>query len=237
MSIQERIQHVEQRIAEACERSGRRREDINVIAVTKYVSVETTISAYKSGLLNLGENRWQDAEQKWKALSKEAGQTDEDSPSWHFIGSLQTNKAKDVIGKFSYIHSLDRLSLAEAMHKRASQLGITVPCFIQVNVSGEDSKHGMEPGDLMAFIEALQAYPALKPIGLMTMAPYESKPEETRVVFRALRELRDDVQMNSAHGSRIVHLSMGMSNDFDVAIEEGATWIRLGTILVGKEEE
>ncbi|GKU78378.1 YggS family pyridoxal phosphate-dependent enzyme [Paenibacillus sp. L3-i20] len=237
MPLQDRIQQVEQRIAAACQRSGRLREDINVIAVTKYVSLETTVSAYKSGLLHLGENRWQDAEEKWVALSGKDRSVPEDVPTWHFIGSLQTNKAKDVVGKFSYIHSLDRLSLAEAIHKKASQLSIIVPCFIQVNVSGEMSKHGMEPEELSGFIDALQAFPSLQPIGLMTMAPYESKPEETRLVFRALRELRDVIQRDSAYGSGIKHLSMGMSNDFDVAIEEGATWIRLGSILVGKEEE
>src|SRR5690606_17556295 len=113
----------------------------------------------------------------------------------------------------------------------------TVPCFIQVNVSGEDSKQGIEPDQLTAFIDQLGQYSAIKPIGLMTMAPYEADPESTRPVFRALRELRDHIQSNSGGTSPIRELSMGMSNDFEVAIEEGATWIRLGTILVGEEEE
>lgn len=236
MSMQNRINEVERKIAAACERSGRPREDVNVIAVTKYVSLDTTKAAFQHGLSHLGENRWQDAEEKWRALSEDGGLVDREQPIWHFIGSLQTNKVRDVIGRFTYIHSVDRLSLAEAIHKRASQLDIIVPCFIQVNVSGESSKHGMEPGELPGFIDKLQDFSSLKAIGLMTMAPYEAQPEDTRAVFRSLRELRDKVQQ-SAHGEDVKHLSMGMSNDFEVAIEEGATWIRLGTILVGKEEE
>lgn len=208
-----------------------------MIAVTKYVSLDTTKEAFRSGLAHLGENRWQDAQEKWFALSGDPELPEDDRPVWHFIGSLQTNKVKDVIGRFTYIHSLDRLSLAEAIHKKASQLGIEVPCFIQVNVSGEESKHGLRPEELEPFLEKLSSYPSVSPIGLMTMAPYESEPEETRVVFRALRELRDEVRGRSPYGEKLEHLSMGMSNDFEVAIEEGATWIRLGTILVGKEEE
>ncbi|REK76261.1 YggS family pyridoxal phosphate-dependent enzyme [Paenibacillus paeoniae] len=237
MSMQERIRSVEERIAAACERSGREIGDVHVIAVTKYVSLDTAREAFASGLSNLGENRWQDAQEKWLALSGNEQAKDEDKPIWHFIGSLQTNKVKDVIGKFTYIHSLDRLSLAEAIHKRAVQLGINVPCFIQVNVSGEDSKHGLQPEDLPVFLNKLADYPGVRPIGLMTMAPYESEPEETRPVFRALRQLRDEVRESSIHAEALIHLSMGMSNDFEVAIEEGATWIRLGTTLVGKEEE
>lgn len=236
--MQERINEVQRRIAAACERSGRSRDEVNIIAVTKYVSLDTAVSAYEHGLRHLGENRWQDAQQKWHALSGEGREhAEHEGPIWHFIGSLQTNKVKDVVGRFAYIHSLDRLTLAEAIHKRASGLGITVPCFIQVNVSGESSKQGLAADELPAFLEQLQQYPSLQAIGLMTMAPYEAEPEDTREVFRALRHLRDELRQSSPHGSLLEHLSMGMSNDFEVAIEEGATWIRLGTTLVGKEEE
>jgi pyridoxal phosphate enzyme (YggS family) len=231
------MRQVENKIATACERSGRRREEIHVIAVTKYVSLERTKEAFGSGLAHLGENRFQDAQEKWFALSGDERAEEAAKPVWHFIGSLQTNKVKDVIGRFTYIHSLDRLSLAEAIHKRAAQLELVVPCFIQVNVSGEESKHGMSPEDVAPFLEQISGLTSIKPIGFMTMAPYEAEPEDTRVVFRALRELRDQIRNQSPHGSQIEHLSMGMSNDFEVAIEEGATWIRLGTILVGKEED
>lgn len=233
MSMQQRMEEVERRIQAACSRSGRSREDVNVIAVTKYVSLETTAEAYRSRLNHLGENRVQDAADKWRALSGGG----EEGPIWHFIGSLQTNKVKDVIGKFTYIHSLDRLPLAEEIQKRAARLNLTVPCFIQVNVSGEPSKHGLSPNDLSPFVDALKAFPSICPVGLMTMAPFESDPERTRSVFRALRTLRDGQLERQGAGGSIRHLSMGMSNDFEIAIEEGATWIRLGTILVGKEEE
>lgn len=237
MTLKDRIELVEKRILAACERSGRSREEIQAIAVTKYVSLETTRAVLQSGLCHLGENRWQDAQSKWESICNADSAAEGCAPIWHFIGSLQTNKVKDVVGKFTYIHSLDRLPLAKAIHKHAEQLGIIIPCFIQVNVSGEQSKHGIEPDQLGTFVDALQAYSSLQPIGLMTMAPYEAEPEQTRPVFRRLRELRDELQRRSAYSGSISHLSMGMSNDFEVAIEEGATWIRLGTILVGKEEE
>ena len=236
-TLEDRIQLVEERIKNACDRSGRSRDEIQIIAVTKYVSLDMTKAVFEKGLRHLGENRWQVAQAKWEAISGSIAQETDEQPIWHFIGSLQTNKVKDVIGKFTYMHSLDRLSLAEAIDKRASQLGIVVPCFIQVNVSGENSKQGLEPEQLFPFVEQLERFTSIKPIGLMTMAPYEAEPEQTRTVFRALRELRDELQQRSEHPHTITHLSMGMSNDFDVAIEEGATWIRLGTILVGKEEE
>lgn len=227
MSLIQRVESVERRIQAACERSGRNRDDIQVIAVTKYVSLQATGEAIYTGLTHIGENRWQDAEAKWRAYQSEA--------VWHYIGSLQTNKAKDVVGKFSYIHSLDRASLAEAIEKRARVLDIPVRCFIQVNVSGEESKHGLNPQEVKPFLEQLKQYPHIQPIGYMTMAPFEAEPEATRPVFRSLRQLRDEI--NETLSEPINHLSMGMSNDFEVAIEEGATWVRLGSVLVGKEGE
>lgn len=235
MSLRERIEQVEKLITAACERSGRSRKDVNVIAVTKYVSLETTRRVVSEGLLHLGENRWQDAQPKWEALS--GGKDNQSSVVWHFIGSLQSKKAKDVVGKFTYIHSLDRLSLAEAIQKQAQALAVTVPCFVQVNVSGEMSKHGLKPEEVPDFLRELSKLPAIRPVGLMTMAPFEAEAEQTRPVFRALRELKDELNAMSILAHPLTELSMGMSNDFEVAVEEGATWVRLGTILVGKEEE
>lgn len=238
MTMAERIESVERRIAEACSRSGRHQDDIQVIAVTKYVGAETTREALRQGLRHLGENRWQDASEKWNAISGAepgaAGGKDDGRAIWHFIGSLQTNKVKDVVGKFTYIHSLDRVSLAEAIHKRAQQLGIVVPCFIQVNVSGEESKHGLTPEALPAFAKQLADYAHIQPVGLMTMAPFDSEAEQARPHFRALRELRDSLNGQALLREPINGLSMGMSGDFEVAIEEGANWLRLGTVLVGK---
>ncbi|MCD9024418.1 YggS family pyridoxal phosphate-dependent enzyme [Cohnella silvisoli] len=228
MTLQSRLRDVESRLEQACRRSGRHREDIQVIAVTKYVSVDTAKAVVLEGVSHIGENRWPNAKAKWDALKGQA--------VFHYIGSLQTNKVKDVVGKFDYIHSLDRLSLAEAIHERAQKLDIQVPCFLQVNVSGEQSKHGLAPEQVKPFIVQLQAFDRIKPIGLMTMAPYESIPEETRPIFRALRQLRDELNEMSILKEPMKELSMGMSNDFEVAVEEGATRVRLGTVLVGKEE-
>jgi pyridoxal phosphate enzyme (YggS family) len=226
VSLQERIQEVEQRITEACLRSGRKREEVQIIAVTKYVSLEATGEAISNGLKQIGENRWQDAQLKWEAFHSEA--------DWHFIGHLQTNKVKDVLGKFQYIHSLDRLSLAEELHKKALSLGIQVQCFIQLNVSGEETKYGLAPEKLFVFAEQLRELPALQIVGLMTMAPYEAEKESTRPVFRELRRLRDELNAKRIFNHPVPHLSMGMSNDYEIAIEEGATWVRLGSVLVGK---
>jgi pyridoxal phosphate enzyme (YggS family) len=228
VTLRNRLQDVESRLVEACRRSGRNREDIQVIAVTKYVSVDTAKAVVLEGVTHIGENRWPDAKAKWDELKGQA--------IFHYIGSLQTNKVKDVVGKFDFIHSLDRLSLAEAIHNRAQVLDIRIPCFLQVNVSGEQSKHGLSPEQLRPFIEQLQAFDRIRPIGLMTMAPYESEPEETRPVFRALRQLRDELNEKMILNEPLKELSMGMSNDFEVAVEEGATRVRLGTVLVGKEE-
>ncbi|WP_068774441.1 YggS family pyridoxal phosphate-dependent enzyme [Paenibacillus sp. FJAT-26967] len=226
MNLQARIDEVDRRVEAACRRSGRNSADVRVIAVTKYVSLEATREALDHGLNQVGENRWQDAKEKWEAL----GQRGE----WHFIGHLQTNKVKEVIGKFAYIHSLDRLSLAKELEKEAAKRNITVDCFIQVNVSGEESKYGLPPQELEAFAEQLLSYSHLRIVGLMTMAPLESEAEATRPVFRQLRELRDQLNAREILPYPVPHLSMGMSGDFEVAIEEGATWVRLGSVLVGK---
>lgn len=227
-TLQERIAEVSRRVKRACERSGRSSQDVRVIAVTKYVSLEKTSAVLDGGLQDIGESRWQDAENKWKALGNRG--------TWHFIGHLQTNKVKDVIGKFQYIHSLDRLSLAKELQRKAEAAGIDVKVFIQVNISGEDTKFGLEPEKVPDFLREIAGYNNLKVIGLMTMAPHEEDPELTRPVFRGLRELRDKLNGLELTPEPITELSMGMSNDFEVAIEEGATWVRLGTVLVGHEE-
>lgn len=225
--LQKQIAMVDDKIRQACQRSGRERSEVNVIAVTKYVSLDTTRLVLDAGANHIGENRWQDAREKWKQLH--------DRGEWHFIGHLQTNKVKDVIGRFQYLHSLDRLSLAEAVHKKAQQEGITVKCFLQVNVSGEQSKYGLEPEQLIPFAKKVRELSTIQVIGLMTMAPYMEDKEQTRPVFQGLRKLRDDLNQQAIFKEPIQDLSMGMSNDFEVAVEEGATWVRLGSILVGKE--
>jgi pyridoxal phosphate enzyme (YggS family) len=227
LQLTHNIQQVEDKVLKACARAGRDRRDVQIIAVTKYVSLEATGRVIQQGCKHIGENRWQDVQPKWEAF--------QDQAVWHFIGHLQTNKVKDVIGKFAYIHSLDRLSLAKEIEKKAAALGMEANCFIQLNISGEETKYGMNPAELPAFMQQLRMLPHIKIAGLMTMAPFEAEPESTRPVFRELRQLRNELNREQTLGYEIQHLSMGMSNDFEVAIEEGATWVRLGSILVGKE--
>lgn len=224
MHVKENLAAIEARIQAACLRSQRNRSDVQIIAVTKYATLERTQEVIASGLSALGESRAQDANKKWAVIGTEA--------NWHFIGHLQTNKVKDVLGKFDWIHSLDRLSLAEELERKAAQQDIQIDCLVQVNVSGEESKYGLDPEAFEPFMQVLEEMPHIHVRGLMTMAPYESDAEHTREVFRGLRKLRDT--WNANHPNRpLSELSMGMSNDFEVAIEEGATMIRLGTILVG----
>ena len=229
LGLQERIAHVQERIQAVCERSNRHADEVQIVAVTKYVSLAKTADVLDAGLMHLGENRWQNAQAKWEALH--------DRGVWHFIGHLQTNKVKDVIGKFQYIHSLDRLSLAKELEKKAAELDIRVNVFVQVNISGEESKYGLAAEEAPAFLESLQQMPHLNVVGLMTMAPEVEDAEQTRPVFRGLRELRDRLNELKLTEQPIQHLSMGMSGDFEIAIEEGATFVRLGSILVGKEED
>ncbi|SFL59158.1 YggS family pyridoxal phosphate-dependent enzyme [Salibacterium qingdaonense] len=224
MNVKENLSRIEQEIQAACSRSGRDRSDIHIIAVTKYVTVNRALEAVDAGICHIGENRLQGALEKWEACRGQA--------FLHFVGSLQTRKVKDIVDKYDYFHSLDRLGLAREFQKRSPENHI-VPCMVQVNVSGEDSKAGVAPQDLEGFIEDLKNYPAVQVAGLMTMAPFEEDPEQTRPVFRKLRELRDDIQKQQYSHAPCNHLSMGMSNDFAVAVEEGATFVRIGTDLVG----
>lgn len=227
MTLQKQIEEVEKRIDAACKRSGRKREEINIVAVTKYVSLERTDEVIASGYAHIGENRWPEAKDKRLAIG--------DKAKWHFIGHLQSRKVKDVLPYFDYIHSLDRLSLAKEIQKRMPEDAAPMPCFIQVNVSGEETKHGLQPEELIPFAKEIASMNRIHVIGLMTMAPHEPDPEDTRGVFRGLRELLAELNQAGVFADELTELSMGMSNDFEVAIEEGATWLRLGTVLVGND--
>lgn len=233
MTVKQRLLQIQHEIDEAKQRVNRK-DDVQIVAVTKYVDEHIAKEVVEAGLVHLGENRWQVAKDKWFYLDQLVSENQLPSFDWHFIGSLQTNKVKEVVGRFTYVHSLDRLALAEALHKQAEKLNCEVKCFIQVNVSGELSKSGIEPETLVEFVEQLKQYSRVIPIGLMTMAPFEDEPEHTRNVFKQLRQLRDDIQLRSNGNSLIKELSMGMSNDYQIAVEEGATFVRLGSSLVGK---
>lgn len=223
MHVSENLKTIESNIKQACANVNRNPADITVIGVTKYVTIERTEEAVKAGIEDLAENRME-------GLLEKKGNLLNDRIKWHFIGTLQSRKVKDVIGMVDYLHSLDRLSLAKEINKRSS---VVLPCFVQVNVSGENSKQGLASHEVLDFIKALEAYPSVKVIGLMTMARYVDDEKEIRDTFRKLRELRDKVKSQTWSHAPCSYLSMGMSNDYQIAIEEGATHIRIGSNLVG----
>lgn len=222
--LSERLEQIEEKIAAACARSNRKREEVKIIAVTKYVDAQTVGDLLQVGIEHIGENRVQDALPKYVEYG--------DKGTWHFIGHLQTNKVKDVIGRFTYVHSLDRLSLAAAINNRAEALGLVVPCFLQVNISGEETKFGLSPNEVLAFLQETSNMKHISIMGLMTMAPHVDNQEEARSVFRGLREWQERINALKLPHAKITELSMGMSGDFEVAIEEGATYVRLGSVLV-----
>ncbi|MFP5109084.1 YggS family pyridoxal phosphate-dependent enzyme [Neobacillus sp. C211] len=224
MRVAVKFEQIKQQIIETCHRVERDPEEVKVIGVTKYVSTERAIEALQAGIINLGENRDEGLLHKWEVLK--------DKPNWHYIGSLQTRKVKNIINIVEYIHSLDRISLAEEINKRAEQ---KVKCLVQVNVSGEESKHGLSPEDAIVFIESLRKFERISVEGLMTMAPLTDDEDQIRECFRKLRELRDQVQALNLDYAPCTELSMGMSNDYVIAIEEGSTMVRIGTALVGED--
>ncbi|RAP26568.1 YggS family pyridoxal phosphate-dependent enzyme [Brevibacillus laterosporus] len=226
-TVEQRMVDIEQKIAAACERSNRQREEVKVVAVTKYVDTPAIGEIIDAGLAHIGENRIQDALPKYEAYK--------DKAVWHYIGHLQTNKVKDVVGRFTYIHSLDRLSLAEEIEKRASKLGIVVSCLLQINISQEETKFGLHSDDVLAFVKEISNMEHISIDGLMTMAPQTEDPEEIRYVFRGLREWQQRIKECNLPRVTVQELSMGMSGDFEIAIEEGATFVRLGSVLVQPE--
>jgi PLP dependent protein len=218
------IQEVQARINRACLRSGRKPEEVLLIAVSKTVPVERIREALKEGLSHFGENYIQEAEEKIKNLNQ---------GDWHFIGHLQSRKAKQAVPLFSMIETLDSLKLAQEINRQSLMIGKTMEVLIQINEAGEASKSGLNPEQVPALIEESAAWPALRIRGLMTLPPYDPDPEKSRPWFRSLFRLREAWQRRFPH-LELTHLSMGMSHDFEVAIEEGATIIRVGTALFGE---
>lgn len=206
-------------IAAAASRSGRDPQAVLLVAVTKTVGIEAVRQAYSLGISDFGENRVQDAAAKVASMA---------DARWHFIGYLQTNKVKDVLPAYSLIHSLDRSSLADALQSYAEKADLVADVLVQVNVAAEESKHGLAPAELASFLEYLRGLKRIRIHGLMTMAPYVEDAEEVRPVFRQLRLLRDQ---NASPGCPMPELSMGMTNDYQVAVEEGATIVRIGSAL------
>jgi pyridoxal phosphate enzyme (YggS family) len=224
MAVKENLSEIKETIAQACENCGRSIDDITIIAVTKYVTIERAREAIEAGIKDLGENRKEGFLEKYEAIGDEV--------NWHFIGSLQSRKVKEIINEVTMIHSLDRKSLAKEINKRSNS---PVECFIQVNVSEEESKHGLQMDEVESFVEMVKNYENIKVVGLMTMAPHTDDEEKLRGVFRQLRALRDRLRDKRLAHAPCEYLSMGMSNDYAIAIEEGATHIRIGSSLVGQQ--
>jgi len=219
------LERVNARVAAACARVGRNPDDVEIVAVTKTHGAEVVAEAWNAGLRIVGENKVQEA--AWKKPASPAG------PVWHLIGHLQGNKVRHALELFDFIHSVDSVKLADRLNAVADEIGASPHVLFEVNVSGEKSKSGMKPEEVRTALEhVMRACPRVTVEGLMTMAPFAEDPEEARPYFRRLRELRDTLERELGIG--LPRLSMGMSGDFEVAIEEGATWVRLGTVLFGE---
>jgi pyridoxal phosphate enzyme (YggS family) len=215
---------VRERVARAAERTGRRGADVLIVAVSKTVPVERIRAGIEAGVPALGENRVQEAVGKVAQLGRPV--------PWHLIGHLQTNKVKDALATFAVIHSVDRLPLAEALSARAARDGGRVDALVQVNVAEEPQKGGLRPAELASALEAMRALPGLRLRGLMTIPPLPRDPEDSRPHYRELRKLLEAAR-GAGLGPEFRELSMGMSGDFEVGIEEGATMVRVGTAIFG----
>lgn len=218
-----RLEAVRSRITEACAKSGRSLDDVELIAVTKTHGPEVVRDAWEAGIRIMGENRVQEAAAKIPQCVS--------GPDWHLIGHLQKNKIRPALGLFNFFHSIDSAELLGHLVRIAEEADAAPHILLEVNVSGEASKFGLKPESVPAVIEAALAARCITLEGFMTMAPFSPNPEDSRPHFARLRELRD--KMEKDFGASFPRLSMGMSGDFDVAIEEGATWVRIGTALFG----
>jgi PLP dependent protein len=225
--IRANLAAVQERIADAARRAGRREDAVLLVAVSKTVDAERVRDAIAAGVPALGENRVQEAREKIAVLGRPR--------PWHLIGHLQTNKVRDALDCFDLIHSVDRLPLAEALSRRATEAGRRVDVLVQVNVGEEPQKGGIRAGDLRPALEAMAALPGLRLRGLMTIPPLPRDPEDSRPHYREMRKLIDGAR-GWGLGPELAELSMGMSGDFEVGIEEGATIVRVGTAIFGPRE-
>ncbi|HPV49522.1 MAG TPA: YggS family pyridoxal phosphate-dependent enzyme [Smithellaceae bacterium] len=228
-SITANIADIRERITRAALRAGRNPESIRLMAVCKTVGAERVRQALDAGITLFGENYVQEAREKIPLVGEAA--------EWHMIGHLQTNKAKYVANLFEWIHSVDRHELAQELDKRAARTGRRLNVLMEVNVSGEVSKNGIEPQRAAGLARQISVLPNLHLRGLMTMPPYSDNPEDSRPYFVALRNLRDEITRAAIPGISMDELSMGMTDDFEVAIEEGATIVRVGRAIFGERRK
>jgi len=225
MTIAENVARVRERMEAAAKRAGRDLGKIRLVAVSKTVGLERILQAVEAGVDSLGENYVQEAQEKIGALEQRV--------SWHFIGHLQSNKAKAAARLFDWVHSVDSLKLAEELSRAGKQQSKILPVLLQVNLGKEETKFGAQEEEVFRLLERMGSLPGVSIKGLMAMPPFFGNPEESRPYFRALRIMAENVSKRQIPGVLMEELSMGMSNDFEVAIEEGATLVRVGTAVFG----
>ena len=226
--LKDRLEEVEERIQEACRRAGRDRSEVTLIAVSKTKPAEVLKEAYDLGIRVFGENKVQELTEKYEVLPKDI--------RWHMIGHLQTNKVKYIADKVELIHSVDSLKLAETIEKEAAKRNRTIDILVEVNVAEEESKFGLKVEEVIPFIEKVAGFSHINVRGLMTIAPFVENPEKNRSVFADLRKLSVDITEKNIDNVNVSILSMGMTNDYEVAIEEGATMVRIGTGIFGARD-
>ena len=224
--VKENLAYVEQRIAAACKRSGRKRDEVTLIAVSKTKPTEMIEEAIEYGILDFGENKVQEIVDKTQIIQNKV--------NWHMIGHLQRNKVKYIIDKVCLIHSVESLRLAQQIEQEAAKKNIICPILIEVNVAEEETKYGVTIEETLPLITKIATLPHISIKGLMTIAPYVENPEENRIYFRKLRQLNIDIKSKNIDNVNMDILSMGMTGDYEVAIEEGATLVRVGTGIFGK---
>lgn len=226
--IKENLEYVEKRIQEACKRAGRDRSEVTLIAVSKTKPVSDIREAMACGITVFGENKVQEMRDKHTEITEPL--------SWHMIGHLQANKVKYLPGVACMIHSVDNRKLADEIEKQASKHDLVMDVLIEVNMAHEDTKFGLSPDEAIDFVKEISVLPHLNIRGFMTIAPYTEDPESNRVYFKGLRELKDQVNSLAIPGVHMDTLSMGMTGDYEVAIEEGATFVRVGTGIFGERD-
>jgi pyridoxal phosphate enzyme (YggS family) len=232
--LRQNVEQVRANIAEACRRSGRNPADVRLVAVTKYADLETVRALLEAGVRELGENRVQQLVERADALGATNANLFDPEPAlprWHMIGHLQRNKVKALLRHSRILHSLDSLRLAKELEDQAARRELTVDAFLELNVAGEQAKSGAPVAEASALAEAVCHHPHIRLHGLMTMPPFDPDPEAARPHFARLRELLEQLQRQGAVGPDCVHLSMGMTIDYAVAVEEGATFVRIGSAL------
>lgn len=222
INIENNLREIKERIAIAARKNGHKAENVKLVVVSKSVDVEIANRAYNCGVRDFAENRVQELIKKSTAIP---------NATWHMIGRLQTNKVKDVVGRADLIHSLDRWSLAKALNRRAEANNTEVATLLQVNISGEQQKAGIDSGEIEDFLESIGELKMLRIMGFMTIAPQVDNPEETRPVFKKLKELFELYKAKENRNVDLKYLSMGMSQDFEIAVEEGANIVRIGSAI------